>query len=154
LQLKGSSNGTPQPQPRAADPFSVLPPLVVQGTPNEEEAVEEVVSSVELNARQVPELPALPVAMAPRLGEQRLLLPIPPGNNPATASERVRIQPLQALQAMATAPERVRIQPLQALQAMATAPERVRIAPLQALQAMATAPERVRIAPLNRLNRR
>jgi|GEM_PF-388089 hypothetical protein len=64
LQLKGSSNGTPQPTARPTDPFSVLPPLVVQGTPDEDEPA-EVASSLEINARQVPELPALPVAAAP-----------------------------------------------------------------------------------------
>ncbi|MGB3532783.1 MAG: hypothetical protein WBA13_04610 [Microcoleaceae cyanobacterium] len=68
LQLKGSSNGTPVATATTArpnDPFSVLPPLVVQGTPDQAEEAAEITRAAQLNARQVPDLPSLPVAAAP-----------------------------------------------------------------------------------------
>ena len=67
LQLKGSTNGATAAAPAAvpnqsvSDPFGVLPPLVVQRTPDPEEAAE----SLNLTPQEVPTIPEVPVAAAP-----------------------------------------------------------------------------------------
>ncbi|MCG5059445.1 MAG: hypothetical protein KA714_16055 [Limnoraphis sp. WC205] len=68
LQLKGSTNGNGTPAAAAgvpnqtiSDPFGVLPPLIVQQTPDPEEAAE----SLALTAREVPSIPDVPIAAIP-----------------------------------------------------------------------------------------
>ena len=67
LQLKGSANGNgtaaapAAPDQTVSDPFGVLPPMVVQRTPDPEEAAE----SIDLTAREVPTVPEVPVAATP-----------------------------------------------------------------------------------------
>ncbi len=69
-QLKGSLNGNGTATPTAvagvppqsvSDPFGVLPPQILEQTPDADEGVE----SLELNPRQVPSFPDIPVAQRP-----------------------------------------------------------------------------------------
>ncbi len=85
LQLKGSTNGTDvavAPRTTPTDPFGVLPPLVVQGTSDDDE---NAAQSLEVDARQVPELPALPVAAAPPAWTSGVVIANqPPGTTPGS----------------------------------------------------------------------
>ena len=105
LQLTGSNGQAPTTQP--TDPFGVLPPLVVQGTPEEEA---EMNPSLVADARQVPELPSLPIAALPPSWRSEVVVATPspgaPGGNgngsvtpgdTGTGSSTAETNPPQAL---------------------------------------------------------